>query len=232
VDPAGEADRGALRLDFDRRLMLQFRGSAITSDGLFPLNSRQHHLAASMVYSQPSPETAGQRRLGAKWQSPISSCATNRRSPGSRRIWLLATSDGASLLACPKVRSGERSISNVRTEAEALLSRQKPEPHNERVIFPIRQVRCADVDCRGQNTRLYTPFGQGNAACCERSIQCKQREHGSQTARLYTRPQSLCSEHRIRYRQPGENWSYAYARGDRERRGPFVRRANGAGYHV
>ena len=32
-DPAGEADRGALRLDFDRRLMLQFRGAAITSDG-------------------------------------------------------------------------------------------------------------------------------------------------------------------------------------------------------
>jgi hypothetical protein len=28
----GEADRGALRLDFDRRLMLQFHGSAITSD--------------------------------------------------------------------------------------------------------------------------------------------------------------------------------------------------------
>src|SRR4051812_22175883 len=30
--PMGEADNGALRLDFDRRLMLQFRGSAITSD--------------------------------------------------------------------------------------------------------------------------------------------------------------------------------------------------------
>ena len=33
ADPTGESDRGALRLDFDRRLMLRFRGSAITSDG-------------------------------------------------------------------------------------------------------------------------------------------------------------------------------------------------------
>jgi hypothetical protein len=33
ADPTGETNSAALRLDFDRRLMLQFRGSVITSDG-------------------------------------------------------------------------------------------------------------------------------------------------------------------------------------------------------
>jgi hypothetical protein len=33
ADPTGEADKGDLRLDFDRGVLLQFRGSTITSDG-------------------------------------------------------------------------------------------------------------------------------------------------------------------------------------------------------
>lgn len=32
ANPAGEAESGAVRLDFDLRLMLQFRGSVVTSD--------------------------------------------------------------------------------------------------------------------------------------------------------------------------------------------------------
>jgi hypothetical protein len=31
-DPTGEVDKGAQRLDFDRRLLVGFRGSTITSD--------------------------------------------------------------------------------------------------------------------------------------------------------------------------------------------------------
>jgi hypothetical protein len=32
ANPAGESNGEALRLDFDRRLTLQFRGSVVTSD--------------------------------------------------------------------------------------------------------------------------------------------------------------------------------------------------------
>jgi hypothetical protein len=33
MNPTGESDGGALRLDFDRRLKLQFRGSMFTPEG-------------------------------------------------------------------------------------------------------------------------------------------------------------------------------------------------------
>jgi len=32
TDPTGEAQNGVLRLDFDRRVMVQFRGSVVTSN--------------------------------------------------------------------------------------------------------------------------------------------------------------------------------------------------------
>jgi len=53
ADMTGEADKGALRLDFDRRLLLQFRGSSITSDaGLLAYN---HQVKPLLPKRLPTP---------------------------------------------------------------------------------------------------------------------------------------------------------------------------------
>jgi hypothetical protein len=68
ADPTGEGDKGVLRLDFDRRLMLQFRGSVITSDaGLLPYRELDDALAltdtASEVLADARTGKNGRHRL-------------------------------------------------------------------------------------------------------------------------------------------------------------------------
>jgi Transposase DDE domain group 1 len=68
ADPTGEADKGVLRLDFDRRLMLQFRGSVITSDaGLLSYRELDDALAltdtASEVLADARTGKNGRHRL-------------------------------------------------------------------------------------------------------------------------------------------------------------------------
>src|SRR5271166_2685525 len=102
MDPAGESQSEALRLDFDRRLMLQFRGSVITSDaGMLPYRE----LDDAVGLTDTGAETLADARTGkiTGWVQLAS--AYSRNSP---------------------TRCGRRQ------PAAALMDRQKDRPGSQR----------------------------------------------------------------------------------------------------
>ena len=87
-DPTGEAVRGALRLDFDRPLLLQFRSSAINSDaGLLTYRALDDTLRLTDTGADTLADARTARTGGISWRA---FCAN--RCSGGWRVALMASS--------------------------------------------------------------------------------------------------------------------------------------------
>ena len=84
ANPAGESNDGVLKLDFDRRLMVQFRGSAVTSDaGLLAYRELDDALGLTAMAGETLADVRTGKTAATRWSAP------RRRAISSRR-WFVA----------------------------------------------------------------------------------------------------------------------------------------------
>src|SRR3954470_89286 len=117
ADPMGEADRSALRLDFDRRLILQFRGSTITSDaGLLAYRD----LDDALYLTDTAADKLADARTGKNGRHRLAGLL--RQSVFGRLAGYEDVNDAARLCCDPAMRwvVGEKAIAGYAASASQL----------------------------------------------------------------------------------------------------------------
>jgi hypothetical protein len=115
--PMGEADKSAVRLDFDRRLMLQFRGSTITSDaGLLAYRE----LDDSLSLTDTGADTLADARTGKNGRHRLAGLL--RQSVFGRLAGYEDVNDAEQLCCDPAMRwvVGDRAISGSAASASQM----------------------------------------------------------------------------------------------------------------
>ena len=117
ADPTGESQSEALRLDFDRRLLLRFRGSTITSDAGLPA---YRNLDNALNLTDTAAETLADARTGKNGRHRLAGLL--RRSVFERLVGYEGVNDAERLCRDPAMRwvVGDRAITGYAASASQM----------------------------------------------------------------------------------------------------------------